>query len=248
MLFRLERSEVQPMAAFLELASDLQDLVSIGVNRTAAFEAMSFFHPAVEHRHASRNPIPIPIDYFVQWKDRESRSDEEMVHAHEMVFSLADIGGMRGVERWLEAAALHRSALNRVMATRMQRSMYVSDRLINRSASLEAFDRVCNGTKRVGFRRRIERCIDYVGPTFDDLIGERHKWLQHVTAARNEAAHHLDRRVLDGSEQYLLAEALYWLFTLCMLRAADVPNTVVDRIENLPALSWLRREMRRALS
>jgi hypothetical protein len=245
--FRLEGDEKQPLNTLIELASDLQDLVSVAVDRTASFESMSFFHPDIQHRIAEDHSIPLPIEYFVRWADRDTRVEKAAVHVHEMAFTLPDLGGIHGVEKWLAVAAVHRTALGRVMASRYRGSMYISDQMLNRAAALEAFDRTASGFEGSKFTTRMMRCAEIAGSPFTHLVGDVAKWAEVLRSERNESAHHLDRRVLGSAEQLHLSDTAYWLFVLCMLREANAPSGVFDRIEANNGFDWLAKRIRAVL-
>lgn len=51
----------------IEVASDLQDLISIATNQTAAFEFVRFWHPDVFHQRSEAVRLPEGIDLFVRW-------------------------------------------------------------------------------------------------------------------------------------------------------------------------------------
>jgi hypothetical protein len=58
-----------------------------------------------------------------------------------MYFTFDDIGGIDGVQRWLEVASAHRTELGRVMATRYGTDMYLEDRIMNVCAALDSLDK-----------------------------------------------------------------------------------------------------------
>src|ERR1019366_2343073 len=126
------------------IVSDIQDLVSIGTGHTAAFRDLTLFHPDVSHDLPDGKTIDDPIEFLAQWSATLDSNDRAF-QSHEMFFSLHELGGMSGIAKWLAVAQKHRATLGRVMATRYEKQMYVSDRYLNRLASLEAFDRMERG-------------------------------------------------------------------------------------------------------
>ena len=49
----------------------------------------------------------------------------------------------------------------------------------------------------------------------------------------------VDRAVIDSTVgDHLLAEQLFWLFALCMLRLAGAPEVVYDGISKLSQILW----------
>jgi len=220
----------------LEQVSDIRDLVSIGTQRTACYERITLQSPDLVRSIGDRE-VPEPVEFFANWLDRGTRSDKANVHLHEMLFTFEGLGGMDGVRRWAQVAAVHRTALVRVMATKYVGQMYVSDTLLNRVAALEAVDRT-RYKDRLSLRKRLERCADLAGRPFELLVGDPDSWTKKIVRQRDIVAHHLGR-LPDGSEHLFLADSAYWLFVMCMLRLADVPSAVFARIEKDRHIEWL---------
>jgi len=232
---RINTPEVQPIEDLVDLVSDVQNLVSIATGRTAEFDQVSFWHPDV-----SRDGVhPEPIEYFVNWNNRDTSRHPEKFHDVDMFFSYPEFGGIEGVGRWLNTAAVHGPSLDRVVASRYARQMFVSDRLLNRAAALEAFDRVTH-PKQEYFRDRLARCVGIAGEPFERLVGDVESWLDVIRDDRNDVAHHLGRRSRDDApHQYFLAESLYWLFVMCALRHCSTPEPVFTRIKQHQHMIWL---------
>ncbi|MFB6556096.1 HEPN domain-containing protein [Streptomyces sp. NPDC056405] len=232
-LFRIDAPEVKSVTELVDVASDLQDLVSIATNRTASFERMDFRHPNLKREREGKPDYLIPISFYTAWiAQRDDRKPP-----HEMLFKFADFGGMTAVAEWARVAGAHRSALGRVMATRYSRSMYVSDRMFNRAASLESFDRQVNADS-VHFKHRMLRCADLAGDKFNEMIVDRNKWANLVKGDRNDIAHHLGRG-RESAEQFFLSETLYWLFVMCMLREMSAPESVFSSLAAHSEYQWL---------
>jgi len=137
---------VEPIDAFTGIASDVQDLVSIAVGKTADFERVVLRHPDVPLRSLSGVPIGDfrdEIHYRARWSNRTA--DGGPVKAHERYFSFDDFGGADGVGRWMMVAQEYRTELGRVMATRYSDAMYLEDRVMNVCAALDSFDAVRRG-------------------------------------------------------------------------------------------------------
>lgn len=232
---RIDTPEVRPIEDLVDLVSDVQNLVSIATGRTAEFGHVSFWHPDV-----SRDGLnPEPIEYFVNWNARDTSKHPEKFNDVDMFFSYPEFGGIEGVRRWLNTTAVHGASLDRVIASRYARQMFVSDRLLNRAAALEAFDRVTH-TKQEYFRDRLSRCVGIAGEPFERLVGDVESWLDVIRDDRNDVAHHLGRRSRDDApHQYFLAESLYWLFVMCVLRHCSTPEPVFDRIKKHHHMIWL---------
>lgn len=115
---------------------------------------------------------------------------------------------------------------------------------MNVCAALESFDKHRRGLDDEWYVNRIAACVDLAGDTFKDLIVEApDAWADRVRDLRNDLAHHRDRFRLDGSVGgYLIAEQLFWLFALCVLRTARAPQAVFDNIAKNQQWTWLREQ------
>jgi hypothetical protein len=237
--WRVDAPGKVPFNDLIDVASDIQDLVSIAINRTSAFDYMRFWHPDVFRQHGEGERMPEAIDLFVRW-NAEPEDEPAPVHPYDLLFSFAQLGGIAGVGRWLDAARQHRSALGRVMATRYAKDMFVSDRVLNCAAALESFDRSCTGFKNTHFKTRLERCASLAGSPFENLVGDIDTWAEAVRWDRDDIAHHYGRRPRDDvGPQYYLWLSLYFLFVLCMLRASRAPEDVFKRVMEHRQYRWL---------
>ncbi len=120
---------------------------------------------------------------------------------------------------------------------------------MNVSAALESFDTVrCHGPKSTKYEARIARCVELAGRVFQDLIdSEIHDWVLSVVEARHDLAHHREGfRTVGSVGDHLLAEQLYWLFSMCMLRVAGAPEGAFEAIGRHAQVRWLREQARAA--
>ena len=115
--------------------------------------------------------------------------------------------------------------------------------MLNRAAALEAFDRTATGLNNTKFKGRLRRCADLAGEPFEVMIGDRTRWLEAMRRERDAIAHHYSGRLAGGAAQHYLAESAYWLFVLCMMRIAELPDDVFVRLQNDRRLARLRREL-----
>lgn len=245
--FRIELPVLVAPENLADIASDLQDLVSIGVNLTAEFASVELLHPD--------STIDLPsgshrkgVEWTARWTARDS-SGKTNITDYDMAFTFADFGDVDGIRRWLTVARDHRSALGRVMATRYSTSMYLSDRLLNRAAALEALDRIRTGSKNTVFATRLRRCAALAGEPFTELVGDVNAWVRTFKDDRDDIAHHYGRRSRRHTrEQLFLADSAYWLFVMCMMRLAEAPTAAFDRLRNYRGLDWTRRGVAAALA
>lgn len=237
--------ERQDISAYLEVAGDLQDLVSMGTDRTASFEALSFFHPDIT-RKLRDYAYQMPIDFLAQWATGETRRPEPLL-SHDLLFTLPQLGGTDFLPRWFRVAERYRLSLGRVMGTRYRSRMFASDRLLNRAAALEAFNRSRSGSMDSRFRTRMERLANSAGPLFAALVGDVHTWSTRFKAIRDTIAHNSDQPVDEAEVDHYLGDAAYYLFLICLLREAEAPDEVFDRIDGNAAFRGCGRRLRELL-
>lgn len=243
---RLTRMEPQPLDTFLDAASDIQDLVSVAVGKTAQFEKVVLQHPDVPLTTIAGTPVRDlrdDITYYLRWANRSGHL--EPVKRHDMYFTFDDQGGMDGVKRWLKVAADYRTELARVMASQFRDGMFLEDRIMNVSAALDSFDMHRRATgKWTKYGERVEQCVALAGQPFLDLIeADTEQWVQRVVEARDDLAHHRQRFRDEGTVgDLLLAEQLFWLFTLCLLRLAEAPEAVYASITRHRHFRWLKEQ------
>lgn len=226
------------------IASDVQDLVSIAAGLTADFGRVTFEHPDVALRSLAGTQIGEHRDevvYRARWSNR-SRSIES-IKRHDCYFSFDDFDGTEGLQRWLAIVPTFRTELRRVMATRYSSEMYLEDRIMNTCAALDSFDKVrrTTGEARVNFVDRIKECVKFAGQPFTQLLPEdTDRWAAVVKEARHDLAHHKDRfRNSRVQVDHIMAEQLFWLFTFCMFRVSDAPRAVFESIVDHQQIQWL---------
>jgi hypothetical protein len=240
--FHVQLNEVLPLADVIDLASDLQDLVSIGTDRPAAFEHFRLWHPDLYREVPDGRQIRQPVDYLAEWNARPDQR-KRPPNEHDMAFTFTELGEMDGVAKWLKVAAKYRSMLGQVMNTRYERRMFVQDRLLDRVAALEGLHRAWKrtGNKKVWLVVRLTELAALAGDPFTELVGDAKAWCQRVKKERDNIAHHKGRPAhQDSGDMYFTAEAAYWLFVLCLLKLMKAPAAVFDHITRSSGFVWAK--------
>jgi len=237
--FAVTSDRLRPLRDLLDDAGALQDLVSIGTDRVAAFKGVTFHHPDCV-RKVREQTYHEPLDLYARWQARAEPPKRQLFES-DMAFSMPQLSS-EGLERWLEGATKHRSVLNRVMATRYSKTMYVSDKMFNCAAALEAYDRV--RVNKADYVERVRYCASLAGAPFSWIVSDNvEPWVLAFKTARNDVAHHNARVSESPMRHSVLAESGYWLIVLCLLRDAQAPQAVFDNIMKLDRLRWLRRRV-----
>jgi hypothetical protein len=244
--FSIVRPELVDPRVLVDQVSDLQDLVSIGTGKVAAFGSLDLRHPDAVWPPDEKDSHEMAIEMFASWHVVNEEAPK-LLHHFQMFFTLDDLGGMSGVERWLTVARRHRSALGRVMHTRYSKSMFISDRLFNCAAATEAYDREKHEDDAT-FAARVRRCASHAGEAFVDLVEDVDVWVSALKDARNDLAHHKPGMAAGKAERWFLSDSAYWLFVLCLLRDAEAPEAVFGRIVEHQDYLFLQRRLQQALA
>jgi hypothetical protein len=231
----------------LDWASDLQDLISICSLKTAGFEFVRLWHPDVQHQASEDRAIPVAIDMFARWNARSEQPPARLSES-DFLFMFKDFGGIEGIRRWMDTAKKHRGGLGRVAATRYQKGMFVSDRLLNCAAALEALDRDITSHANSKFKTRITHCSLLADEPFTALVGSVAEWAEAVRLDRDDVAHHFGRRTRSSSiNTFYLWQSLYFLYTMCMLRLCNAPEEAFNHMQEHPEYSRLARSIQSIL-
>lgn len=230
-----------------DVAIDLRALVTIGTGRTADIQKTVLQHPELVRRAASGGEIPgfrDDITYYSRWSHRSA--DLTPVTARNMYFNLAELGGADVIGTWLATTAKYPTELRRVMATRYTDTMYLEDRIANVCAALESFDVIRREIPKgkAEFKERIRASVHHAGEEFLSIVAEPlEDWLKAVVRARNHLAHHGSDFRLNGSVgESLLAEQLFWLFAMNLLREAGAADSAFASIIKHRDLQWLIKQ------
>ena len=225
-------NELTALDDLVDKVSDLQDLVSIATRRSAELEQVTFFHPGATwpaDDDDAGTQMPLQLHHRIQVVDHAP--DEQEPHPFNFLFSVEEIGGLDGIARWMAVAEVNRDTLGRTMAVSYSKGMFVSDRFLNYIAALEGYDKVQNPTAKQHLAGALHRCVRKAGQPFVELVGRPSKWVDLVVDHRHDIAHHKGKYFRGSSgDQHFLGEAGYWLNLLCLLRDAEAPGAVFERI------------------
>lgn len=238
----LEYASPVPLDEITRRVSNLQDLVSIALNRTAAFEEFRLSHPDfVFDEESSRR---MPIQFIAPWIAQPAKESTKVLHQQDMLFTFEEIGEMEGIGLWMDTAEKFHSELGRVMNSRYRKGLFVDDKIMHCLAALESFHRKWSGVKNRSLKDRFLELADLAGDNFSHLVGRVDDWCEKAKNMRNNYAHHFDRKIHDNSsDAYYHGEVAYLLFVFCMLKVTPVHDSVFEHISHNPQFHWIRREL-----
>lgn len=232
-----------PVDDLVDVLGHLQDLVTIGVHRTAAFEDLVFFNSTATDEELPQHVRRLPIELLANWRADNWKQPGGVLYQQELIFTYRDIGGIEGIGRWLTVAERHAKALQRIMASRYASAMFLSDRFLSRIAALEAFDRNRTASNDRTLLPRLQRCLALVGPSFEQVVADTAAWAEMIRAERNDIAHELGQRDESTRRGSLaLSESAYWLFVACMLREIEA-DAALERLYAHKQVLWVKEQL-----
>lgn len=240
--FTFEYSAPVPFSDLAKRVSNLQDLVSIATDETAAFEEFRVSHPDFvrDAAYSSRREY---LHYIAPWIAQPKESTKTP-HQQDMLFTFDEIGGIEGVGRWMDTAEKFHSELGRVMNSRYRKGMFVDDRAMHCLAALESFHRRWSGVQNRNLKVRFRELAELAGNTFSHLVGRVDDWCEKAKNMRNNHTHHFDRKIHENSsDSYYHGEAAYILFVACMLKVTTMDDPVFHHISTNPQYNWIRERL-----
>lgn len=248
-LLRISSREPTSMDNLTDRVADFQDLLTIASGKVANIQRFHFTHADVPKRSLAGKPLgnwQDELELHTRWSNQDS--DNERLSPYGMVFTLEQFGGIAGLRRWMSIADQYRSELRRILATRYNAGMFLEDRVAHCVAALESFDRTRRNSKDgdTYLVERLRLCVAHAGSPFEDLLAGESvaAWTQRAKNHRNALGHHLDRYrsnldLVEGE----LADQLLWLGQLCLLRSAEAPEPVFERIRNNSHFRWVAKRV-----
>lgn len=225
-------------------ASAVQDLVSIGLGRVAAFTQVTVARTDVtELIVPDSGPVPLPMDLIAPWT---LQAEEGLRPPYFPRFALPQLGDVAGIERWLLATAPHRSALARAMRPHYSRGSFVGEAFFAAASAIEAYDRECGNSG--SYLSRLKRTACAAGPSFADLVGDVAKWSSKVKDLRNEVAHH--DLAIDGAARahFFFGRSAHLCLVFALLNDAKAPEATFKTFTAHKDFKWIRTEIANLLA
>ncbi|MEV8440452.1 hypothetical protein AB0425_23985 [Actinosynnema sp. NPDC051121] len=224
---------LRPLSDAIDYASDFQDLISIATQRTAAFGGVLLHQEAWNRQMSNGRVAKRPARLYSEWRVKSDAKSTSR-RRDDFLFTFEEFGGIEGVGRWMRVAETYRELLGRMMMTRYASESTVQDVVVSRVATLEGFDRQrFGGGRRTELLTRLKRLAGHAGAPFEQLVGAGNvtAWCTKAKNYRHDIAHHLARFPgVEAAEMHYIGQAAYWIFVLCMLREAEAPAAVFDRL------------------
>lgn len=229
----------------LEIASDVQDIVSMGIGRLSAYSRVRFGHPHIVRQTPAGTPYRIDVEHFANWRIKTGEYTEP---PRRIVFSYEDIGSSAGLRTWLSIASQHRKVLGRLMGTRELKGMYSEDRLFNAVAAAEGLHRELTGLpdnrNETTLQVRLIHLAQLAGQEFETAVVNVEKWSEFLKEERHEHAHNRNQRPSSNVDYYWhMANSAYWVVVLCLLRQIPAAGPAIAQATNSQSFRFMAEEV-----
>ncbi len=239
---RLTFEKARSLDESVHLCSPIQDLVTIGLHAPSAMTELSL-SLSDELKRASHSTSQW-VNVYAQFTGTDTQAHLAPPHTAKMLFTFADVGGLAGVASWLEATRNYPSVLGILVNHWYVPQLYVDNRFFNAYTAAETLRRIQVGKQQINMKRGFNALAEKAGHTFVQLVGDLDSWITKVIQVRNTRVFH--RGLHESSEGvmiYLLAESLYFLVVLCLLRECNVSEDALAKIQDHQRFSLLAKDL-----
>lgn len=224
-------NEKQPLDDLLRVCSDLQNLVSLGINSTAYIKRIGLSCSLPEDAPAER-PDCEDIELYMRLRGRESSDDDSIIHPMDMLFTYDDIGGLDGVSKWLTISDKFNSVINLMLSHFYIPVIYTENQFMNALVAAESFERIKQQKRNINLKDSLKAMANSVEGAFGTLVTDIDSWAGEIVRVRiNSVVHPGLQPRATGWRMRWLAESLYFLVVLCLLRECGMPEEVLMKVQ-----------------
>jgi len=94
--FHIDFKEALPLADVIDLASYLQNLVSIGTDQPAVFERFWLWHPAFYRERSDGQHVRTWLEFLAEWRAQPSEHKRPPTE-YDMAFTFTQLGGIDAI-------------------------------------------------------------------------------------------------------------------------------------------------------
>jgi hypothetical protein len=241
----IKSDKLVPLEVLMSEASAVQDLVSIGLERIAAFTQVTVSRTDMNELIVpDSGPVPVRMDLIAPWVLSAEEGRKPPLFPR---FALPHLRGVEGIERWLLATHPHRSALARAMRPQYSKGAYAGETFFAAASAVEAYDREA-GNKTGTYLTRLKRTAATAGPTFTELVGDVNKWATKVEDMRNEVAHH--DLAVDGAARahFFFGRSVHLCIALALLNEAKAHEATFKSFARHQDFKWVQEHIANLLA
>ncbi|GHJ48221.1 hypothetical protein Cs7R123_55630 [Catellatospora sp. TT07R-123] len=145
--FEIEYAEPTNYSAILNDVRNLQDLVSLCVDRTCFTDQVHVFREDLPEFSLAATPFPDTmraVEIYVANRHHIAVPERQKMDAIDMLASYGDVGGIDMIARWLDQAADLHPVVGFLNSMRYTTEMYPENRFLNVCSAAEGFHRIAN--------------------------------------------------------------------------------------------------------
>ena len=241
----VEFSENANIQDILSLCTSIQNLLTIACYATAKVKKVGLEHTDRTRETDPGKIVHDTIDLYTQWQDSRVLTTERQVGQWDMLFTFDDIGGLEGVERWLETSGKFRVTIDYLMTHWYFPALYSETRFLHAVIAAESFERIRTQKKKVNLKRALVRMAHESG-LFAELVGDIDRWATEILRTRDKKVVHVGLGPeADGARTLGLSESLYVLVVLCLLREYGVSEKTFVNVKEHDRFKWLAEGLER---
>lgn len=230
----LRFSEPRSLEDALRFCTALQNLVTIGSDTPVSIDSVYLGHADLDST----------LRFYAQLIGATGHVGNKPPHPHDMPFTFEDIGGLKGVAKWLDIAYKYQLVIDALLSPEYRPPWYVERRFFDAITAVESFTRIQSGEEHIN-RFKLKRLGRCAGAAFKALVGDVDQWVDLVWNARRDNVVHRGLHEDEHPPLRLLAESLYFLVVLCLLRECETPDRALDRIQKHRRFRKVAKELRR---
>ncbi len=228
--FQFERPVV--LDEVLKACAALQYVLTIGADSPAPITSLLLRHSKRDAEPEADQSDSGLVNLFIKWHGSEDlRDDDEMLRYH-MLFTFEQLGGIEALARWFDVYEKYSTVIDTVMASWLHPVLFDMNRFFNAVTSAEALARIRAQRQNVNFKRELASLCELAGHELTQLVGNVDSWISRVITLRNNKVVHpgiWSDSQLWPSDLYWIAESIYCLVIMCLLRVMETPNETLAR-------------------
>ena len=223
----------------------LQDLVTISLDAPAAVTQISLSHPESVRKRSDGEDVHNSIEALTKLQGSHSLDGDDEKYPANMLLTFDDIGGLQGVAGWLKTAERFGAVVGVLLAYWYVPDMNADTRFLNAVIAAEALERVRTGKQEFPFKNALVRIAEDADELAHALVGDVESWAHEVREMRVlNVVHRGLNEEIDHARMFYLAEALYMLVVVSLLRECGVSGSTVSGIQHHQRFQWTAEGLR----